>query len=257
MEQIAAQLAEPPEGVSSVEFARRSGVARTTIHRIANGTVEPTLSTLRELAIAHLFSLKLELVPLSDPLAAVALRVLVDPAFEKLDVEEVDPDDPADLEAWVERLRRFDDVDTAAVTAARASSLLHREGAVFLRGDHSGRRLASAGEASGQTWALSGAAGLEYVTGSPVEGPSILWVDEDAASAASLLLDTHRRVESAAGAHVIVARAHPAVFVDRHADGLLWYVAPTQLLLDSIGLGGAVEETAMLVQRSWSESEVA
>lgn len=257
MEQLAARLAEPPDGVSSVEFARRSGVGRTTIHRIANGTVEPTLSTLRELAIAHLYSLKLELVPLSDPLAAVALRMLVDPAFEKLDAEEVSPDDPAGLGAWIERLRRFDDVDTAAITAARASSLLHRDGAVFLRGDRSGRRLASAGEASGQTWALSGAAGLEYATGAPVPGPGILWVDEDAASAASLLLDTHRGVESAAVADVIVARAHPAVFVDRYADGPFWYVAPTQLLLDSIGLGGAAEEAAKLVWRSWSESGVA
>lgn len=251
-----ARLAEVPPGITSVEFARRSGVGRTTIHRIAAGTTEPTLGTLRELAIAHGLDLRLELVPLSDPHAAAAARHLVDPAFEGLAPADVSPDDAADVEAWIERLERFDDLDTAVISAARASSLLHRRGAVLLRGDRSAKRLASAGHASRGSWAVSGASALERITGAPVDGPSVLWVGRDAEAAASLLLDTHQRVENAAGATVIVAVAHPSVFVDAHVEDSLRYVAPNQLVLDAIGLGGALEASALFAQSSWFEDGV-
>lgn len=254
--QLVAKLAEAPPGVSNVEFARRSGVGRATIHRLATGTSEPTIATLRELAIAHGYDLDLRLVPLSDPNAAAALRHLVDPAFEKLIPADVDAATAREVGEWISRLERYDDIDRAAVAAARASALLEREAAVYLRGEHSAARLASAGDASGKAWAISGASGLEFVTGSVVNGVGVLWVDGDAESAARTLYDTHRRVENSAGANVVVARAHPSVFIDVHQDGPIRFVAPTQLMLDSIGLGGLTEVTALDVQRGWSEDGV-
>lgn len=256
MEQLVARLAEVPPGATSVDFARRAGVGRTTLHRIAAGQVEPTLATLRELAIAHGYELTIGLTPLSDPAAAAAVRHLVDPAFDGVSPEEVSPGDAREVDAWIARLERYDDVDAAAITAARASSLLHRNGATFLRGDNSATRLASAGDASGQTWAVSGAAALRVVTATEAEGPSVLWVDGAAEEVSRFLLDTHRRVDSAAAANVIVAPAHPSVFVDEYRDGPIRYVAPIQLLLDCIGLGGMLEATALLVQQSWSEAGV-
>lgn len=252
MEHIAQRLAETPEGVTSVEFARRAGVGRTTIHRIANGESEPSLGTLRELAIVHGYDLELTLVPLSDPTAAAALRHLVDPAFSALPPSDIDASTADAVDEWMTRLRRYPDTDHAAVAAARASSLLYRRGARVLRGDRSAARLASAGDASGAHWALSGAAGLSYVTGNEVDGVAVLWVDRDPDEVSRYLLDTHRSVENAAAAQVIVARAHPSVFVDEHRGGPFVYVAPTQLLLDSIGLGGLTEATALLVQHGWS-----
>jgi transcriptional regulator with XRE-family HTH domain len=254
MEHLAKRLAEVPPGATSVDFARRSGVGRTTLHRIAAGKVEPTLATLRELAIAHGYELTVDLAPLSDPHAAAALRHLVDPAFEGVTPEEVSPEGAGAVRDWVTRLERYDDLDVAAVTAARASSLLHRKGGIYLRGDNSAKRLASAGSASGQEWAISAA--LQVVTGADVSGPSVLWVDGDAAATSRLLLDTHRRVENAAAANVVVATAHPSVFVDEYRDGPIRYVAPIQLLLDCIGLGGGLEASALLVQQSWSQAEV-
>lgn len=256
MEHLAARLAEVPRGATSVDFARRSGVGRTTLHRIAAGQVEPTLATLRELAIAHGYELTVDLAPLSDPHAAAALRQLVDPAFEGITPEEVSPEDAGAVRDWVTRLERYDDVDVAAVTAARASSLLHRKGAIYLRGDNSAKRLGSAGSASGREWAISGAAALKLVTETDVVGPSVLWVDGDADATSRLLLDTHRRVDNAAAAEVVVATAHPSVFVDEYRDGPIRYVAPTQLLLDCVGLGGMLEATALLVQQSWSQAGV-
>lgn len=256
MEHLAARLAEVPPGATSVDFARRSGVGRTTLHRIAAGKVEPTLATLRELAIAHGYELTVDLVPLSDPHAAAALRHLVDPVLQGITPEEVSPEDAGAVRDWITRLERYDDIDVAAVTAARASSLLHRTGAIYLRGGNSAERLGSAGSASRQEWAISGAAALQVVTGTDVAGPSVLWVAGDADATSGLLLDTHRRIESPAAASVIVATAHPSVFVDEYRDGPIRYVAPIQLLLDCVGLGGMLEATALLAQKSWSQAGV-
>lgn len=254
--EIAARLAEPPDGVSTVDFARRTGLGRATLHRLVTGSTDTTLTTLRELAIAQGYDVSVDLVPLSDPCAAAALRHLVDPALEGVSPEAVSPEDADDVRDWIARLERYEDVDTAAIAAARASSLLHRKGAIYLRGDNSAKRLGSAGNASGGDWAISGSAALEVVTAVDIAGPSVLWVDRDVEAASRLLLDTHRRVESAAAANVVVAAAHPSVFVDPFREGPIRYVAPTQLLLDCIGLGGMLEANGLLVQQSWSQAGV-
>lgn len=252
MQQLARALAAPPDGLSAVEYARRAGVNRTTIHRIAVGAVDPSLGTLRELAIAHGYDLRVELRPLSDPLAAAALRHLLDPAFEHLTPAEVDPASADEVERWIERLNRINDVDDAAITAGRAASLLHRDGAVYLRGDNSGLRLASAGDASNQRWAISGAAALPTFGEAPIAAPSVLWVAEDAKAAADLLRDTHLLVEHAASAHVVVARAHPSVFVDDVERSRVNYVAPIQFLLDAFGFEGALDEAALRLRDTWA-----
>ena len=60
--------------------ARATGLARTTIQRMRAGVTSPTLETLRELALAAGYDLDVALVPASDPAAAVAARVIADPA---------------------------------------------------------------------------------------------------------------------------------------------------------------------------------
>jgi transcriptional regulator with XRE-family HTH domain len=244
---IGETLAEPPEGLTKAETARRSGLGRATLHRVASGAVAPSLDTLRELAILHGLDLQVGLMPLSDPAAAAATRRLLE---EPVSAEAPHPE----VERWMSRLRRLapggDPVELARV-GARAASLLHREGAVFLRGDADALRLASAGDATGGFWAVSGRAMLEMGMQTVITGPSVLWV-EDVERAAELLGDGRPRMESARNAHVIIAESDPSILTDAFTVGGVRYVAPVQMVLDCIGLGGQLEQRATEIAEEWS-----
>ncbi len=232
--------------MSGVEFARRSGVNRSTIHRIAAGQTDPTLGTLRELAIVHGLDLDVTLRRLSDPAAAVAARLLLD------DTMLGHASDPSE-QRWVRRLERLDRPADIVIAAGHASAPAERPGAVLLRGDRGALRLASAGASAGGRWAVSGWAGLGALEQSdPASGPSILWVD-DPQRTARMLRDTHRLVSSPANAQVVVTAAADAVFVDAWQDGPVRYVAPVQIVLDCIGLGGELERLALDVAERWSQ----
>lgn len=238
------ELALPPEGTTARDFARIVGVNRSTLHRIAAGDVQPTIATLRELAIAHGLELQLATSPLSDPDAAAAARVLLDDAHP----EAVS----AGIRDWVERLARRSPSGAPIEilrSAAEASSLRHRDGAVYLRGSDVARRLASAGEASRGRWAVSGRAALALSNPAAV-GPSVLWV-EDVERAGRLLGDTHTPAAAARSAQVIVAELNDSVEVDAFELGWARYVAPVQMLLDCIGLGGPLAVAAEAIAKGW------
>ncbi|SKA81983.1 hypothetical protein SAMN06295879_0412 [Agreia bicolorata] len=249
IEQAIDELTALPPGLSASEVTRRTGISRATLHRIAEGAVIPSLQTLHELAVVQGKEIEIRLKPLSDPHAAAAARVIIDGDGGAWSGDEA-------TQRWVERLDRLarsSDGDYLAIlhAAGRASSLLHRTGAVFMRGDNGPLRLASAGDASGGTWAISGKAALEVSPDNPVAGPSVLWVD-DVERAASLLSETHKRVTASANAHVIIAEANPSTYIGEYAVGALRYVAPLQMLLDCVGLGGRQEEIAMSIAKEWS-----
>jgi len=231
--------------MSAVDFARLSGVNRSTIHRIAKGQTDPSLQTLRELAIVHGLDLDLRLRPLSDPAAATAARILLDQAMTGW------PATP-DETRWANRLEPLEDPISITTTAGRASAPAEREGAVLLRGDQSALRLASAGVAGGGPWAISGRAALAYAEGTDIaSGPSVLWVT-DPVKTSRMLLDTHRPVTSPANAQVVVAPASSSVFVDFWEAGPIRFVAPMQMLLDCIGLGNELEQAALQIAEGWS-----
>lgn len=237
-------LFDPPPGLSASEAARRAGINRSTLHRIATGAVAPSLDTLRELAIVHGLDLQLTLTPLSDLDAAAAARMLFDPAFGDVASSE-------GAQQWVGRLERLgDDPLTILQTAGRAASLLHSARVTLMRGDASALRLASAGDASGGAWAVSGAAALGLGSVSAPQGPSVLWV-EDRAAASAALQETHRTVGAPLNANVIVAEAPPWVFVDAYTIDLVHYVAPIQMILDGIGLEGELENIALRIAKHW------
>lgn len=245
MQHLVQELAAPPAGMTAVDFARIVGVNRSTLHRIAAGDVQPTLGTLRELAIAHGLELQLATSPLSDPDAAVAARVLLDPAHPESTSSAV--------QVWVERLeRRHPDGAPVPIlhAAARASTLRHRPGAVYLRGSDAALRLASAGEASRGRWAVSGRAALALGSAAAQRGPSVLWA-EDVERVAQLLGDTHSRAATSRGAHVIVAGLSDSVLVDAFEVDRVRYVAPVQMLLDCIGLGGELADAADAIAKEW------
>lgn len=243
------ELVTLPSGLSASEVTRRTGISRATLHRIAAGTVKPSLQTLQELAIVQGKDLDIRLKPLSDPDAAAAARLIIEGELGDWSGDDA-------IERWGERLNRIaESTDGGYLTilqsAGWASSLLHREGTALLRGDSGALRLASAGDASGGSWVVSGRAALEAAPDHRVHGPSILWVD-DVERAASALSETHKPVSSALNAQVIVAEANPAVYLGAYTAGAVRYVAPIQMLLDCVGLGGEQEEVAMGIAQGWS-----
>lgn len=285
LDDVVAEVAAVPDGWTATDVSRRAGINRSTLHRISNGAVEPTLTTLRELAIVHGMDMTVQLTPLSDPDATTAARILLGPGGA--DGTAPGPDRHGDVRpgvlAWIDRLERVaagvkapaDDAGTQATlqilsAAGRAADLRHRPGAVHLRGRRDALRLASAGEACPGRWAVSGGPALELgrgtsggtagdaagdMTGTGGAGgtvpvPGVLWVT-DVPAAAALLADTHRRVADPASADVVVAEAGDLLFGDAVTVDGVCFAAPVQQLLDACGLGPDAEAVALATARSW------
>lgn len=224
-------------GTSVAGVARRAGLARSTLLRIAKGLTNPTVGTLREIAIACGLDLSITAVPLSDPAAAEAARLMLEDGYVA--------SDPANASQWIDRLRRNagDDPVSIVQAAGTASTLRHRLGAVHLMGEVPVLRVASAGDAANGRWAISGAPPMG------AEGVVVLW-SERPDDAAAHLRDV-AQPSSGARATLIVAPAHPGIFIDAWSEDSVTYVAPIQMLLDNLGLGGPEGDIARTIAESW------
>lgn len=248
--------------LSKSALAARSGLARSTPYRIRDGLVDPAIGTVRELALAAGFDLALSLAPLSDPDAARAARVILDPRFN---ASYVLSEGTRGVNEWVERLHRWvpggDPVEIVR-TAGQSSSLLHRPGAVFLRGHVTELKLASAGDFSQQDWFLSGAAVIARIGELPDDsalpdesrterstlGPYIVHTADP--HRFTRLLDNMDEVRPEK-ASLIVTEHTEGVGVDSWEDGKIKLVAPIQGLIDAFGIGGALGQAAEHIARSW------
>ncbi|MGJ9403429.1 helix-turn-helix domain-containing protein [Arthrobacter sp. KK5.5] len=232
-------------GLSKSYVSLASGVSRSSIHRIQRGETDPSLGTLRELAIACGFDLDLDVRPLSDPFAAQAARVLLEQGFE--------PDHTNETDQWVRRFERVGLDDPVAILdyAGRSSGLLVlRPPSVYLRGNVDDLRLASAGDATGTAWALSGQPHLQLGSGRPLDGAKVLWTAQPSL-VKSLLAETMQDARSPRTASVIVATATPALFQGSFILEGINYVAPIQALIDGFSLGGHLAEVAESIARQW------
>jgi transcriptional regulator with XRE-family HTH domain len=234
-----------PTNLSVAEVARRAGLSASTVHRILADQVDPSVGTLREIAIACDLDLALDTQPLSDPAAAAAARALLEDGYA--------PSLPG-VDAWIARLQRRAGSDPVAVAelAGRCSAPLLRSTTRLFAGVIGIGRLASAGAASGGQWALSGLGGFRLPgMWEPAPAPTILWC-EDARVATQMLGDTELVPATRPGrATVAVAEADAALFIHSFEnDGVRW-VAPIQILLDGFSIGGAAAEFARREARSW------
>ncbi len=233
-------------GLNASAVARRAGVSGSTVHRILNDAVDPSVGTLREIALACGIDIDLTARPLSDPRAAAAARAMLEDGY-------VPPADP-EVAAWQERLIRSAGSNPVEIVeaAAAASSPLQRAGAVLLSGDVALARVASAGDASKGRWAISGAAGLYLPPpSSEVPAVTILWC-EDARTVAHLLADadlrqTHRHDRAV----LAVVASEPELFAGSFTEGIVRYAAPIQIIIDCLAQSGAVAVDAIEEAMSW------
>ena len=225
--------------------ARRAGVSPSTLHRVLNDHVDPSVGTLTEIALACGFTLNLATAPLSERHAAAAARAMLEEGYT--------PPDGDDVAIWQRRLVRWaggDDPVGIVQAAARASSPLHREPAFLFSGEETLVRLASAGDAAGGRWALSGAAGLD--PGSSVAATvTILWCDDPLRVSQMLANSALRATQHASRASVAVLGGEPELFHDTFSVGGVRFAAPIQIVLDCIAQGGAVAKAAIEEVATW------
>jgi transcriptional regulator with XRE-family HTH domain len=241
--------------------ARTTGLSRMTVHRLRDGVSSPTLATLRELALAAGYDIDVSLVPASDPAAAVAARVMADPATPPLeDLEAWGMTDPGDVEAvteWVTRLKRQGGNDPKRLLelAGRYSAPQHRKGARFFApkpGLTQEQMIEIAHSALGsRTAALSGvAAARAYLGHAPDPGPVVAWT-HDPAAVAERLAATLRETDEYQPAGVLLAPTMPAYFVDMMMPPV-WdhqIVSPIQAAIDLYGLG--YDELSNQITEGW------
>jgi transcriptional regulator with XRE-family HTH domain len=234
-------------GLTASGVARRAGVSASTLHRIVNDQVDPSFGTLRELAVACGLHLSLAASPLSDPLAASAARSMLEENYE--------PPAGPEVARWRERLGRLaagDDPVEIVKVAGSASSPLHRPGRALYSGHVPLARLASAGDASGGEWAVSGAAGL-YLPADGDVAPvvTILWCEDVRAVHHLLVGSGFNPIHRANRASVAVAAAEPELFAGSFTRGIVRYAAPIQIILDCISQAGQVADDAIREVTSW------
>lgn len=184
--------------------------------------------------------------PLSDSVAVRAARRLLGrddrghPGWH----DTSDADEP-DLRWWMDKIAVATGGRTAAadvvLEAARGSAPQVRDGAALLRSVRlpmTTGRLASAGDAAGGRWAVSGdpafAAGGRQAG---VDGRLVLWV-EDVERTVQLLSDTMRRVTAARIAQCVIAPGDADVFDRVRSISRLTWADPLQCAVDAVALAG-------------------
>jgi transcriptional regulator with XRE-family HTH domain len=233
-------------GLNAATAARRSGVSASTLHRILADQVDPSVGTLREIAIGCGVDLSISSRTISDWRAASAARSMLEEGYVA----------PGDLiTAWQSRLTRLaqgDDPIELVSAAARASAPLHRSGATWYTGAMTVGSVASAGDASAGQWALSGAAGLYLPEqGEPTPPITVLWCNDVRVVSQLLAASEVRTTDRIERVTLAVVHGEPELFEGSFTRGLVHYAAPIQIVIDCLSLGGAVANDAREEAMTW------
>ena len=217
--------------LSLSEISRRSGVSRNTLNLWLRGTAQPSLTGLAKVMRVLGYEVSVQVDRMSDAAAATAARVLLgDLASEEPDVK-----------VWIDRFVQWG--DAAAVggsyqalmeRAAWASNPYGRKDALhFLPANPI--TLASAVDASGQPWAMSGAFAAQRVAGqiAGVGEPrsTLIWCTNPADIVPSLPTRIRASAEPVSGGITLVPVAGEELTGARKELGI-HYVSPHQLAID-------------------------
>ncbi|MHB0835859.1 MAG: helix-turn-helix domain-containing protein [Corynebacterium aurimucosum] len=217
--------------LSLSEVARRSGVSRNTLHLWLRETAQPSLAGLEKVMRVLGYEVSVQVHRMSDAAAATAARVLLgDLASEEPDVK-----------AWIDRFVQWGDTPAGGGScqalierAAWASNPYGRKGALhFLPANPI--TLASAVDASGQPWAMSGAFAAQRVAGqiAGVGEPrsTLIWCTNPADIVPSLPTRIRASAEPVSGGITLVPVAGEELTGARKELGI-HYVSPHQLAID-------------------------
>ncbi len=229
---VAAMIAESGESLRSLASA--AGVSVSTVQRAKDPATADSLglAVLWRILAAGGRSFELTPKPLYDAAAVAAYAMLEGSVDVELDEH---------VQWWLRRLSASAD---PAVTAARAAAPQHSPGAVLatgVRAPVTWGRLASAGDASGSRWALSGTIALPEALQTPVAGVGVLWVDAEPGQVMQLLADTVRPVKVLAAAECVIARGSAELFESVERWPPLIWAGERQRRIDAIAVGTGSE----------------
>jgi transcriptional regulator with XRE-family HTH domain len=233
-------------GLNAATAARRAGVSASTLHRILTDQVDPSVGTLREIAIGCGEDLSISSRMISDWRAAAAARSMLEEGYSVPEVEIAD---------WRDRLTRLaegNDPIEIVTAAAHASAPLHRDGAAWYTGTMTIGSVASAGDASGGQWALSGAAGLHLPElGELTPAITVLWCSEVRLVSQLLAASDVPTTDRIDRVTLAVVRGELELFEGSFTRGLVHYAAPIQIVIDCLSLGGVVANEAREEAMTW------
>jgi transcriptional regulator with XRE-family HTH domain len=233
-------------GLNSATVARRSGVSASTLHRILADQVDPSIGTLREIAIGCGVELSISSRTISDWRAASAARSMLEEGY-------VAPED--EVIEWPSRLTRLAEGDSPVElvsVAGLASAPLHRSGATWCAGAMTIGSVASAGDAAAGKWAISGAAGLYLPEiGELTPAVTVLWCSDVSAVTQLLAASEVRTTDRVDRVTLVVVRGEPELFEGSFTRGLVHYAAPIQIIIDCLSFGGAVANDAREEAMTW------
>ena len=217
--------------LSLSEISRRSGVSRNTLNLWLRGAAQPSLAGLEKVMRVLGYEVSVQVHRMSDAAAATAARVLLG---------ELSSEEP-DVKAWIDRFVQWGDTPAGGGScqalierAAWASNPYGRKDALhFLPANPI--TLASAVDASGQPWAMSGAFAAQRVAGqiAGVGEPrsTLIWCTNPADIVPSLPTRIRASAEPVSGGITLVPVAGEELTGARKELGI-HYVSPHQLAID-------------------------
>ncbi len=223
------------------ELARRAGVSASTVTRIQQGSIDPTLGTARKILAAAGLQLPAFPEPLCDPtLIRAARSILSEQPFLAEDSEKV------------EELMRWSSRDGApnprglAREAGRSAPAPLRPGSITVRTDWSTLRVFSTIAATRSGWAASGSSAAAAIGAEETSGPTLIYAENQ--RAATRVVEDH-----SAGSHQFILLPFDGFSENGawHRGGITW-ADPLQIIMDCYGMEETVSQAEQLTS-TWQQ----
>lgn len=234
MEQVGRWIEEASFSIE--EVSRISGVSRTQIHRILNGSSSPTISTLAAIARACGVSFRLESYDIVDFDAVTAARSLLEQ-----EIRDTLPDPvPESINYWIKAFKRnyFTGKTEFPYTrilreAGLRASFRDRQDIKLFTGAAPALYAASAAQATGDPWAISEISPL----GLGDDTQTLVYVSPRTIGDIRTKLNRHYTpTENAAEATLIVVPTTATTLIATTQEYPINWVSPVQNIIDNFAI---------------------
>jgi transcriptional regulator with XRE-family HTH domain len=236
-------------GLSKRQLAAMAGVSASTVMRIENGDVDPTMGTITRLFEAAGCEFRGEVVEQSDPSAVAAARSVLEPASGL----EAFPGAQVWLDRWIAAgVVKADEVGSSRARSPRdlaeiaglTARLARRPGIVTFRREGSWSEIARRIDLTGVAWAATGGAAANRLSPSATAPWPVFYV-ADVKAVAELAgfseRDPDRKIQEVMSLIPFDGVADVGVSEDEY--GLRW-VDPIQVIIDCFGGTGRMPDQA-------------